>query len=63
MSQTIEETENRFLKSVATYASESKKLLKEMISRSFKPLWRLCSVFQIKKVEEISWILILRAAS
>ena len=49
MSQTIEETETDFLKSFFIYASESKTRLKEMNLLSFKPLWRLCNVFQIKK--------------
>ena len=63
MSQTIEETETDFLKSVFIYASDSKTWLKEMNLLSFKRLWRLCNVFQIKKVEEMSWIWILRTAS
>ena len=49
MSQTIEATETDFLKSVFIYASESKTWLKEMNLLYFKPLWRLCNVFQIKK--------------
>ena len=49
MSQTIDNTEKHFLKSVFTYASESNTGLKEMNLCSFKPLWRLCLRFQIKK--------------